>query len=172
MTTIELTTSINAPAERCFLLSLSVDLHQLSTEGTNEKAVAGVTSGLMKLNDTVTWRAKHFGMYQTMTSKISDYDFPKYFVSEMVKGAFKKLHHRHLFEQKNNETIMTDIFAFEAPFGIFGKLFSKLVLKNYMKGFLMKRNDTIKRVAEGDGWKELLKEFYTQKSGTANPAIR
>ena len=158
MPTIELKTIINAPIERCFLLSLSVDLHQLSTKETNEIAIAGVTSGLMKLNEVVTWRAKHFGRYQNLTSKISDYNFPNFFVSEMVKGAFKKLHHQHRFERKDNLTIMTDIFYFEAPLGIAGELFSKLILKNYMKGFLEKRNDTIKEVAEGTEWKKLLNE--------------
>ena len=156
MPTIELKTKINAPIERCFLLSLSVDLHQLSTQETNERAISGVTTGLMKLNDVVTWRAKHFGIYQNMTSKISAYDAPKYFVSEMVKGAFKKLHHQHLFEWTGNETIMTDIFAFKAPFGILGELFSKLILKNYMKGFLIKRNNTIKEVAETSKWQSIL----------------
>jgi hypothetical protein len=62
----------------------------LSTEETNERAIAGITSGLMKLNDVVNWRAKHFGIYQNFTSKISEYDSPNYFVSEMVEGAFKK----------------------------------------------------------------------------------
>jgi ligand-binding SRPBCC domain-containing protein len=156
MTTIELKTKINAPIERCFLLSLSVDLHQISTAKTNERVIAGVTSGLMKLNDKVTWRAKHFGIYQNFTSIISAYDFPKYFVSEMIDGAFKKLHHQHSFEWVNNETVMTDIFAFEAPLGVLGRMFSKLFLKNYMKGFLIIRNDTIKRIAEGDEWKKLL----------------
>ena len=158
MPTIELKTKIKAPIERCFLLSLSVDLHLLSTEETNERAIAGVTSGLMKMGDTVTWRAKHFGIYQNLTSKITAYDSPKLFVSEMVEGAFKKLHHQHLFEWKDNETTMTDIFVFEAPFGIAGKVFSKLILKKYMAGFLMKRNKTIKEVAEGNEWKKLLKE--------------
>ena len=156
MPTIELKTTINAPIERCFLLSLSVDLHQLSTKETNERAISGVTSGLMKLNDVVTWRARHFGIYQNFTSKIAAYDAPNYFVSEMVKGAFKKVHHQHIFEWTGKETIMTDIFVFKAPLGIFGELFSKLVLKNYMKGFLIKRNDTIKEVAETSKWKELL----------------
>ena len=158
MPSIELQTSINAPIERCFLLSLSVDLHQLSTKETNERAIAGVTSGLMKLNDVVAWRAKHFGRYQNLTSKISEYQFPDFFVSEMVKGAFKKMHHRHRFERKDNVTIMTDIFYFKAPFGITGELFSRLILKEYMKGFLIKRNDTIKEVAEGTEWKKLLNE--------------
>lgn len=156
MPTIELKTKINAPIERCFLLSLSVDLHLLSTKESSERAIAGVTSGLMKLNDVVTWRAKHFGIYQNMTSKISEYDAPKYFVSEMQKGAFKKLHHQHVFEWTGIETVMTDIFYFEAPLGILGELFSKLILKNYMKNFLIKRNATIKEVAETSKWKSLL----------------
>jgi len=158
MATIELKTKINAPIERCFLLSLSVDLHQLSTEETNERAISGVTTGLMKLNDVVTWRAKHFGIYQNLTTKISAYDAPKYFVSEMVNGAFSQMHHQHLFEQTGNETIMTDIFVFKAPFGVLGELFSKFILKNYMKGFLIKRNDTIKQVAESNEWQKLLNE--------------
>lgn len=156
MPTIELKTKINAPIERCFFLSLSVDLHQLSTAETNERAISGVTTGLMKLNDEVTWRAKHFGIYQNMTSKISAYDAPNYFVSEMVRGAFKKLHHQHIFEWTGNETIMTDIFVFRAPFGILGELFSKIILTNYMKGFLIKRNNIIKEVAETSKWKSIL----------------
>ena len=158
METIKLKTKINAPMERCFLLSLSVDLHQLSTQETNEKAISGITSGIMKLNDVVTWRAKHFGIYQNQTTKISAYDYPKYFVSEIVKGIFKKMHHQHLFECTEKETTMIDIFVFEAPFGILGKLFSRLILKKYMKGFLIKRNKTIKQVAEGNDWKKLLNE--------------
>lgn len=156
MPTIELTTDINAPIERCFLLSLSVDLHTLSTQQTNERAIAGVTTGLMKLDDTVTWRAKHFGIYQNLTSRISAFTYPTYFVSEMVKGAFKKIYHQHLFEQQGDKTRMKDIFMFEVPFGIIGKLFSAMVLKNYMKHFLELRNKTIKTAAEGEGWKTLL----------------
>ena len=156
MPTIELKTEINAPIERCFLLSLSVDLHTMSTQETNERAIAGVTSGLMKLNDVVTWRAKHFGIYQNLTSRIAEYNSPTYFVSEMVEGAFKKLHHQHIFEFSNGTTTMIDIFVFEAPLGFLGELFSKLVLKNYMKGFLIKRNNTIKQVAESNSWKKLL----------------
>lgn len=156
MPTIELETKINAPMERCFLLSLSVDLHQLSTQETNERAIAGVTSGIMKFYDIVTWRAKHFGIYQNHTAQITAYNFPNYFVSEMIKGTFKKMHHQHLFKWDEDATIMKDIFDFEAPLGIFGQLFSKLFLKNYMKRFLIKRNNMIKQFAEGNDWKKLL----------------
>ena len=156
MLKIELTTEINAPIERCFLLSLSVDLHTISTKETNEKAIAGITSGLMKLNDTVTWRAKHFGIYQNLTSQITKYEYPTCFVDEQMKGAFKRIYHEHQFQQKENGTIMKDIFEFEAPFGFLGKAFSKLVLANYLRSFLEKRNTTIKEVAESETWKMLL----------------
>jgi ligand-binding SRPBCC domain-containing protein len=151
MPTIHLSTYIKAPVERCFLFSLSVDLHKLSTQKTNEEAIAGVTKGLMKLGDVVTWRAKHFGIYQNLTSKITAYEAPRYFVSEMQKGAFKKLYHQHLFEEAEGGTVMKDVFEFEAPLGILGSLFATLVLKRYMRGFLEERNRTIKEVAEGNG---------------------
>jgi hypothetical protein len=40
MPTIKLKTTINAPIERCFLLSLSVDVHQLSTQETRSAGFA------------------------------------------------------------------------------------------------------------------------------------
>ena len=158
MPVIELKTIIRAPIERCFLLSLSVDLHKLSTAGTYEQAIAGITSGIMKMGDTVTWRAKHFGIYQVLTTKISAYQMPNYFISEMVKGAFKKIHHQHIFHPYGNGTAMTDLFDFECPFGVVGRVAEKLFLKKYMTKFLAIRNQTIKNVAEGEAWKELLSQ--------------
>ena len=158
MPVIELKTIIRAPIERCFLLSLSVDLHTLSAQRTDEKAIAGITSGTMKMGDTVTWRAKHFGVYQHLTTKISAYQMPNYFVSEMVKGAFRKIYHQHIFHPHENGTAMTDLFDFEAPFGIFGRIAEKLFLKNYMTKFLAIRNQTIKQTAEGEEWKKLLNQ--------------
>lgn len=156
MALIQLTTHIKAPIERCFFLSLSVDLHQDSTSGTGERVVAGVSKGLMKLGDTVTWRAKHFGIRQDLTSKISAYNEPNYFVSEMVKGAFKKLYHQHIFHPEAGGTVMTDLFELEAPFGWAGKLAMKWVLADYMKKFLEERNRHIKYIAEGDNWRKYL----------------
>ena len=152
MPVIELKTIIRAPIERCFLLSLSVDLHVLSTNGTNEKAIAGVTSGVMKMGDTVTWRAKHFGIYQKLSTKISAYQSPNYFVDEMVKGAFKKIYHQHIFHPHSEGTFMTDLFDFEAPLGFI----TNCILKNYMTKFLEQRNQTIKEIAEGDSWKKII----------------
>lgn len=156
MPIITLYTEINAPIERCFDLSRSIDLHKISIEHTNEEAVDGVTSGLINLNESVTWRAKHFGIYQNLTTKITEFHSPKFFVDEMVKGAFKGFRHEHHFKAVNEGTLMTDIFDYQSPLGILGKLVDMIVLKRYMTRLLDKRNKTIKEFAESDKWKSVL----------------
>lgn len=158
MPIIELHTEIKANRETVFDLSRSVDLHKISTEHTNETAVAGKTSGLIGLNESVTWRAKHFGIYQKLTSKITEFDRPHYFADEMVSGAFKKFKHEHHFADLNDGTLMTDIFEYQSPLGFFGRLADKLFLKTYLTALLEKRNRIIKKFAESGNWKELLKQ--------------
>lgn len=145
---IHLTTYINAPVNKCFELSISVDVHQQSTGNTREKAIAGVTSGMMGLNDTVTWEAIHFGVKQKLTSKITKYQYPFYFVDEMVSGVFKKIYHQHVFTETGNTTTMTDVFEYAAPLGLLGKLAEKLFLTRYLRNFLIERNNYIKLIAE------------------------
>ena len=156
MALIVLKTRIQAPAERCFLLSLSVDLHTLSTAQTGEKAVAGVTSGVMQLGDQVTWRARHFGIWQELTSKITEYKYPDYFCDEMVKGAFRSIRHEHHFQPLPQYTLMKDVFDFESPLGVLGKLANHLFLRNYMQKLLLERNTCIKSIAEIEDWKQFL----------------
>lgn len=148
MTKIQLSTIINAPIETVFNLSRNIDIHLLSTHQTNEKAIAGRTSGLIELNETVTWRGKHFGFYQNHKSLISEMVFPTYFVDEMVEGSFKSFRHEHSFEFLNGKTVMKDAIFYETPFGIFGRFFDAIILKNYMTSFIKKRNEIIKELAE------------------------
>lgn len=157
MPIITLKTIIHAPVQTCFDLSRSIDLHTISTKHTGERAIAGVTSGLIGLGETVTWRAKHFGIWQTLTSKITAYDQPKYFVYEMVKGAFNHFRHEHQFRQMDEDTVMTDVFNYSSPFGALGKLADLLFLKNYMTHLLKERNRVIKLYAESGKGKDLLK---------------
>lgn len=112
MPKIELTTEINSTIEIYFDLSRSIDLHKISTAKTNEEAIAGRTTGLINLNETVTWQATHFGVTQNLTSKITAFERPKLFIDEQTKGIFKSIIHQHKFEQIGNKVLMTDIFNF------------------------------------------------------------
>lgn len=153
MTTIHLKTIIEADIKTVFDLARDIDLHQKSTFKTGEKAIAGRISGLIEEGETVTWRAKHLGVYQTHTSKIVSMEKPYQFTDIMLKGTFKSFKHQHIFNQEGKSIIMTDILEFESPFGIIGKLFNHFFLKNYMKNFLLERNKLIKITAESKSHK-------------------
>lgn len=156
MARIVLETWINAPVERCFNLSRSIDLHKLSTAKTKEEAIAGRTSGLINEGEQVTWSAIHLGIRQKLTVKITKVDAPFYFRDEMLKGAFKSMCHDHIFEVHSGQTLMKDVFVFESPLGLVGKLFNAIYLTNYMKSFLLERNQMIKQFAESEEWRRVL----------------
>ena len=148
MPIIHLETLINAEKEAVFDLARSIDLHQISTAHTNERAVAGKTSGLIELNESVTWEAKHFGIVQRLSSKITEMKSPDYFVDEMVFGAFKSFRHEHIFEANRAGTLMTDVFNYVSPLGVLGKLANVLFLNRYVTDLLVQRNKILKEHAE------------------------
>lgn len=148
MTTLHLTTRIKAPCHIVFDIARNIDIHQQSASKTKEKAIAGKTSGLIELGETVTWKGKHFGFYIKHQSIISEMKYPSSFVDKQLKGHFKIFKHTHLFEEQNGVTIMQDILEYETPYGIFGNLFDKLFLKKHLKNFLIHRNTILKRISE------------------------
>lgn len=148
MTTIHLITEINAPIETIFNNSRNITVHIETASKTNEKAIAGVTSGLIELNETVTWQGIHFGLKLQHQSKITKMQFPNHFTDEMLKGCFKSFKHEHTFTHKNGITIMEDKLMYATPFGIFGKLFNKIALKKYLTNFLLERNKSLKILSE------------------------
>jgi ligand-binding SRPBCC domain-containing protein len=156
MPLIHLTTFIAAPAERVFDLSRSIDVHKKSLAHTNEQAVAGTTSGLIKQDETVTWKAKHLGKIRVLKVKISSMKIPESFTDELVSGDFKDMKHEHHFKPIQNGTLMIDLFSFESPYGAAGKLVNYVFLKRYLRKLLERRNQAIKEFAETDKWKFLL----------------
>ena len=148
MPTITLRTQIAAPIEAVFDLSRDIDFHQKSASQTQEKAIAGRTSGLIELGESVTWEGVHFGLKLKHTSVISEMEEPIYFVDEMSKGLFKYYRHEHYFEEVEGGTLMTDQLYFEAPLGILGAIVSELVLKGYLRRFLERRNAALKIALE------------------------
>lgn len=158
MPVIDITTGINAPIQRVFDLSRSVDLHTASTSHTSEKAIGGVTSGLMSLGEEVTWRARHFGIWLQLTSRITAFDPPDHFRDSLVRGAFRRFDHDHFFSQRGEVTFMRDVFDFESPMGILGRIVEWLFLTQYMRQLLVTRNAAIKNAAETNQWRRYLQK--------------
>ena len=148
MPQFELTTRIRAPIERCFELSLDIDEHVGSMQGALERAIGGVTTGLIGLNQEVTWEARHFGIRWRMTSTISAYDRPARFVDRMVRGPFASWWHEHRFRGEGKGTVMVDLIRYRSPFGPIGRLADLLILERYLRRLIERRNAHIKDRAE------------------------
>jgi ligand-binding SRPBCC domain-containing protein len=154
MLIVRLWTSIAAPPERVFDLARNIDAHQQSAEGTHERAVAGVTRGLIGLGDEVTWEARHFCIRQKLTVKITGFERPFRFQDVMISGAFKSMKHDHEFIAQPPGTLMVDRFEFESPFGILGRIVDRIFLAGYMRRFLLRRNQVLKELAESEEWRK------------------
>jgi ligand-binding SRPBCC domain-containing protein len=153
MPKILLSTRVDAPLEVVFDLARSIDAHIASTQGTEERAISGRTSGLIGLGETVTWEAKHLGVRQQLTVRITKMERPFYFEDEMLMGAFKRMHHRHEFSWKEGSTEMIDHFDFEAPLGFVGWIVERIFLTRYMTRLLDDRAKVLKQLAESGGWR-------------------
>src|SRR5918995_5310426 len=78
-------TRIEAPAKLVFDLSLDIYAHRALMAASKERATAGVTSGPIGLGETVTWRAIHFRIPFTMTSRVTELERPHCFIDEQVR---------------------------------------------------------------------------------------
>jgi ligand-binding SRPBCC domain-containing protein len=148
MARIELRTEIGAAIERVFDLARNIDTHLGSMAKSRERAVAGVTSGLISLGEQVTWKATHFGVPFKMTSRITSMDRPTRFVDEQVDGPFRSFHHEHRFEPCGDGTTMFDTVDFSSPFGFLGRLVDRVGLERYMSKIIDERNQFLKVEAE------------------------
>jgi ligand-binding SRPBCC domain-containing protein len=130
-------------------------VHLLGTESSGEQAVGGVITGLIGPNDFVRWRARHFGINQHLTSKITAFDSPNYFQDTMIEGLFNFMQHDHFFlVLSETSTEMRDRFTFAAPLPVLGQIAERLFLRAYMDRFLRHRNQILKQVAESDSWRD------------------
>ena len=158
MPIIHLTTFISAPVERVFDLSRNISLHKISMEHTGEQAIAGTTSGLINIDDTVTWKGKHLYKTRFFTSKITEMKPFEKFTDKMIKGDFLSFQHEHFFKPAKNGAIIIDIINFETPYGIIGSFVNKFWLTSYLEKLIIRRNEVIKQYAVSDKWMAVLNQ--------------
>lgn len=137
--TFMVVTEADVSAQELFAISLDIDAHMSSMEQSGERAIAGTTTGEIGLNETVTWRARHFGLWFTMTSQITELERPTRFVDQQVRGPFRIFVHEHRFESTGDGCRMTDTITVGSP--IFGRLAERAVLVPYLRRLIVTRNN-------------------------------
>jgi ligand-binding SRPBCC domain-containing protein len=146
--TIHVETVIHAPIERCFDLARDPDLHARSVAHTGERVISRTGSGLLNLGDVVTFEARHFGIKQRLTAKITRFERPHLFEDRMVRGTFTSFTHVHAFEKTDVGTRMIDTFEYRVPLGPLGALAARLFLTRYLRRLLAGRAAHLKQHAE------------------------
>lgn len=157
MQRIELTTHINAPIQRCFALSLSIDFHLHTSRNTGEQVIGGVSSGQIGPGQRVRWRGRHFGLWLTHEVEITEYQSPVYFKDVQTRGHFRRYEHAHYFTPTpTGGTVMRDELLLEAPFGPIGRLAERALLLPYFVAFIRTRNAELVAALEGEGWRRFV----------------
>jgi ligand-binding SRPBCC domain-containing protein len=156
MQLIHLTTFVAAPVERVFDLSRHLSVHKFSMSKYKERIISSKTSGLLGLNEDVKWEARHFFKTRTLRVVITALQFPAYLRDEQLEGDFTSMKHEHFFKPADNGTLMIDLFHYELPYGILGRVLNKIYMNKYLSRLLSERNVTIKNIAEGNQWKQYL----------------
>ena len=140
----ECTTESALAPEHLFDLARDIRAHTASMSRSREMAIDGVRSGLIGLNEHVTWRAWHFGLPFRMTSQITAMSPPHGFTDEQTRGPFRYFTHEHEFRSHGAGTLMIDRVSFAAPLGILGRLVERLLLASYMRRLIEQRNSFLR----------------------------
>jgi len=144
---------VNAPVDRCFLLSTSVALVE---QTLGMRPVKGTTTGLIQSGEHVTWRGWRFGLPAMHESLITRYERPAFFQDTMVRGCFSSFQHDHQFEEVDGYTLMVDVVRFSLPFGAAGKAIAKRIVIPHILSLLLARFSLLKRIAEGPDWERYI----------------
>lgn len=134
------TTTTRLAQAELFDRSRSIDAHTESMRFSRERAVGGVTTGLIGMGQHVTWRAWHFGVPVRMTSAITEYEAPHRFVDQQTRGPFRAFRHVHEFSTDDGVTTMVDRVTFTAPFGPVGAVVERVLLRPYLRRLIEVRN--------------------------------
>ena len=150
MYTVKDSIHINAPIERCFHLSSSIDLVR---QTLGMKPVRGKLDGNIAAGDRILWRGWILGLPQFHESLITAYNVPTFFQDTMERGRFKRFQHDHHFAEVDGHTLLHDKLRFSLPFGPAGKLIARRIMVPYIAGLLRRRLTLLKQVAESEQWR-------------------
>lgn len=147
---------VNAPIERCFLLSTSLELVKRSLKMRLVDSRSTKARGLVVGGDRLLWRGWVFGLPQVHETLITNYERPDFFQDSMGRGRFKRFQHDHFFTEIGGRTLLNDKVRFSLPLGWVTKPLARFVVMPHISRMLRRRLELLKRVAESEEWSEYL----------------
>jgi ligand-binding SRPBCC domain-containing protein len=149
---------VNAPIERCFLLSTHVDLVKRSMKLRLVPKKSTRAAGLFEAGDQMMWRGWVYGLPLKHQGRVTKYEQPEYFQNCMEQGRFQRFEYDHFFAEVGGQTLLNDKIRFSLPAGSFLRPIVNFLLVPYMERALQRRLKLLKQVAESDEWKNYLSD--------------
>jgi ligand-binding SRPBCC domain-containing protein len=164
MFTISDSIHINAPIERCFMLSTNIEL---VGKTLGMKPIEGKTKGTVVAGDKLLWAGWKFGFPQMHESLISRYEPHSYFQDTMGRGRFKRFQHDHHFFYIDGRTVLNDKIRFTLPLSWAGRIVARTILVPYISRVLRRRMKLLKKIAESQEWRKYIPEETLKDQSSA-----
>ena len=88
----------------------------------------------------IEYRLSLFGVPFSWLTVIPDWDPPKRFVDQQIRGPYRSWVHTHEFIDAGDATVITDRVEYELPFGLLGRLVHPLVRRQLDEIFAFRQN--------------------------------
>lgn len=107
---------------------------QLITPDNLDFQITNEVNEAMFAGQIINYKIKIFPFYSSnWTTEITQVKEMKYFIDEQRFGPYKMWHHRHLFEELDDQVLMIDEVYFKLPFGFIGRLFFPILIRPKLK---------------------------------------
>ncbi len=176
--TVRDSAQVHAPLDRLWALSTRVELVK---DTLGMKLVGGTTTGYIGDGSRVVWKGWKFGLPTEHHTLITGWAAPHAAVAEPTltpelhaeslgqpvawfqdsqeRGRFAFFQHDHWLRERTGPdgsplTVLEDEVHFRLPFGVPGRLASRLILEPYIRRLVKRRFASLKRLAEGNAWRQ------------------
>ena len=153
---------VNAPIERCFDITRSIEAHEDTSILIGGRAVSGTTTGLSELGDETTWSAGFFGLRFKVRTRIEELEAPIRICEKRVSGIPRPFDHTYVLGLVDGGVLIEDHFNIGFPFGALGDFFLKVVLLKRLTVVQNHRLESIRKICEGDNWRSYLRHEISQ----------
>jgi len=122
------------------------------------RPIGGRMEGVVAGGDTVRWRGWKWGLPQMHESLIEAFDPPCFFRDRMIAGRFAAFEHDHRFTVlEDGKVLLQDEVRFAMRWGAAGLMIGRAVVAPHVRKLLHERFALIKRLAEGDEWRQYVR---------------
>ena len=127
--TLKFEQKINKPIEEVFSFFSKPENLALITPPKLNFKILTPTPIEMKEGQLIDYTIKLYGFEVRWRTLITEYEYPKKFIDQQIKGPYSMWHHVHTFYDHGDCVHMIDKIDYSVSFGLIGSLVNKLLIK-------------------------------------------